>query len=418
MTDGTLIDYCEHKRFVVTGVDYCPTINSIAQLTREFSIHFEDGAMGTGSAPRGETLSRFERHGQNAPPDRVIQQLEADAIIGSELSQLEFDRYLESRIREFGPENVYSLSCAFFEASLTSCRHTANHSNNQQPAYCLNILNGGFHAYTNPVLSDFHEFLLVPRHGDLSRLLEDHRTIQNHVRQHLAICPTTMVNGNVVHVLGKNGNRDSIAFLNELLRELELTNDYGLMIDAAASGLRDGSGYALELAEQRTFSRPEFLDYWRDIQDEFSLDIIEDPFAETDHDNWSRLVEHGAQCRIFGDDIHSGDPLRISEFLTGGCMTGIVLKPDQAGTMSRTIDAIHAAQQQDAPIILSHRSIGTDSLVLAHLLVEFGIGYAKFGPLYTDYNAILRMNEVLRMTQTSAVTTAAVTARQSDHAGL
>ena len=135
MPDGTLIDYREHKRFVVTGVDYRPTINSIAQLTREFSIHFGDGAMGTGSAPRGETLSRFESRGQNAPPDRVIQQLESDAITGSELSQLEFDRYLESRIQEFGPENVYSLSCAFFEASLDSCRQTANHSSNQQSAY-------------------------------------------------------------------------------------------------------------------------------------------------------------------------------------------------------------------------------------------------------------------------------------------
>jgi enolase len=96
-------------------------------------------------------------------------------------------------------------------------------------------------------------------------------------------------------------------------------------------------------------------------------------------------------------------------------MTGVVLKPDQAGTMSRTMDAIHAAQQPDAPIILSHRSISTDSLVLAHMLVEFDIGHAKFGPLYTDYSAILKMNEVLRMTQTS--TAAAVKARQSDHAG-
>ena len=416
MTDATLIDYRKHKRFVLTDVDYRSTINSVAQLTREFSIHFGDGAMGTGSAPRGETLSCFESRGQNASPDRVIQQLESDAITGSELSQLEFDQYLESRIRELGAENIYSLSCAFFEASLTSCRHTASHGNNQQPAYCLNILNGGFHAYTNPVLSDFHEFLLVPRHGDLQRLLADHRTIQEHVRQRLTTCPTTMVNGNVVHVLGKNGNRDSIAFLKELLSELELTTDYGLMIDAAASGLRDGSGYALELAEQRTFSCPEFLDYWRDIQDEFSLDVIEDPFAESDQDNWSRLVEHDTQCRIAGDDIHSGDPLRIRKLLDAGCMTGIVLKPDQAGTMSRTIDAIHAAQQQDVPVILSHRSISTDSLVLAHLLVEFGIDYAKFGPLYTDYSAILKMNEVLRMTQPSMAV--AATARQSGHAGL
>lgn len=415
MNDAAVIDYRKHRRFTLTGVDYRPTINSIAQLTSEFSIHFADGSMGTGSAPRGETLSCFESHGHNTLPGRVIQQLESDTIMGSELSQLEFDRYLESRVQVLGRDNVYSLSCAFFEASLASCGQAASHRMNIQPAYCLNILNGSFHAYTNPVLSDFHEFLLVPRHGDLARLLADHRRIQDSVRQHLATRPTTVVNGNVVHVLGNNGNRDSIAFLAELLSELGLTKDYGIMIDAAASGLWNGSAYALELAEQQTFSRAEFLGYWRDIQDEFSLDVIEDPFAESDQDNWRRLVEHSAQCGIFGDDIHCGDPLRIRELLDGSCMTGVVLKPDQAGTMSRTMDAIHAAQQQDVPIILSHRSIGTDSLVLAHLLVEFGIRHAKFGPLYTDYNAILRMNEVLRMTQTS--TAAAETARQSDHAG-
>jgi len=181
------------------------------------------------------------------------------------------------------------------------------------------------------------------------------------------------------------------------------------------SDIWDGSGYTLELAEQRAFSRAEFLDYWLGLQDEFSLDIIEDPFAESDRENWSRLVEHNSQCGIFGDDIVCGDPLRIAELLAGGYMTGIVLKPDQAGTISRTIDAIHAAQQQDAPIILSHRSISTDSLVLAHLLVEFGIRHAKFGPLYTDYTSIMRMNEILRMTQQPSSNTAK--ASQADHAG-
>ena len=414
MNDAAVIDYRKHRRFTLTGVDYRPTINSIAQLTSEFSIHFADGSMGTGSAPRGETLSCFENHSHNTSPERVIQLLESDAIMGSELSQLEFDGYLESQIAELGQENVYSLSCAFFEASLASCVQAASYRMNKQPAYCLNILNGSFHAYSNPVLSDFHEFLLVPGHGDLARLLADHRRIQDSVRQHLATRPTTVVNGNVVHVLGKNGNRDSIAFLAELLSELGLTKDYGIMIDAAASGLWNGSGYTLELAEQRTFSRQEFVAYWRDILGEFALHVIEDPFAESDQESWMKLVASRAECGIFGDDIHCGDPLRIRELLDGGCMTGVVLKPDQAGTMSRTMDAIHAAQQQDVPIILSHRSIGTDSLVLAHLLVEFGIGHAKFGPLYTDYNAILRMNEVLRMTQISTAT--AVKARQSDHA--
>lgn len=415
MTDSLLIDFREHRRFVVAGFTCRSIINSAARLTREFSIRFNNGAEGRGSAPRGETLSCFENPCEAVLPEHAIKQLEIDEIAGVEFSQLEFDRYLESRLGELGTDNVYSLSCAFFEAVRASGRATDGYESRRQPAYCLNILNGSFHAYTNPVLSDFHEFLLVPGHADLSRLVEDHHAIQAHVRQRLAGCPTSVVNGNVVHVLGKNGNRDSIVFIHEILEELGLDNDYGLMIDAAASALRDGSGYHLELAEKRSFSRDEFLDYWRKLQDEFSVDYIEDPFAESDRESWKKLVQHDANCVILGDDFHSGDPQRIRKFLADGCMTGIVLKPDQAGTMSRTMEAIHAAREQDALIILSHRSISTDSLELAHLLVEFGISCAKFGPLYTDYSAILKMNEVMRMTQQSVAN--AATTRQSDHAG-
>jgi enolase len=73
-----------------------------------------------------------------------------------------------------------------------------------------------------------------------------------------------------------------------------------------------------------------------------------------------------------------------------------MLKPDQAGTVSATLEAVEAARAAGAPVILSHRSISTDSPVLAHLMLHCGIALAKFGPLLSDFSSILKMNEVLR----------------------
>lgn len=107
MTDSLLIDFREHRRFVVAGFTCRSIINSAARLTREFSIRFNNGAEGRGSAPRGETLSCFENPCEAVLPEHAIKQLEIDEIAGVEFSQLEFDRYLESRLGELGTDNVY-----------------------------------------------------------------------------------------------------------------------------------------------------------------------------------------------------------------------------------------------------------------------------------------------------------------------
>jgi enolase len=77
-------------------------------------------------------------------------------------------------------------------------------------------------------------------------------------------------------------------------------------------------------------------------------------------------------------------------------MSGIVLKPDQAGSISATLEAVAIAKDAAVPVILSHRSISTDALVLPHLMVHCGIELAKFGPLLSDFSAVLKINEVLR----------------------
>jgi len=387
------------QRFILESVSSGLTVNSKGSAMDEYALRFEGGAVGRGSAPLGETRSRYEAEGGGIEARSVIQALTADGILGSALSQAEFDQYLVANLARMGSSAVFSLSCAFFEAELKSSSAYTRPDRAVPPRFCLNILNGGRHAYTNPVLSDFHEYLLLPRHADIAMLLEDHRSIQDRVRDRLSATETTRVNGNVVHVLGGQGNRDCIELLLGVLDDLGLSQRYGLMIDAAASQLWNGSAYALDLAEKKVFCPEELEDYWAGIIADYPLALLEDPFAEHDLERWSSLAATAGDCSIAGDDVHSGDPERIRQLLDSACMTATVLKPDQAGTISATLAAVELTRAAAVPLVLSHRSVSTDSLVLAHLMVDCGIEIAKFGPLLSDFSSILKMNEVLRMTR-------------------
>ena len=404
------------QRFILESVSAGPTINSQGQLTDEYGLRFEGGASGRGSAPLGETRSRYEVAAGGTDAQSVLDQLSADGIIGQELSQRDFDAYLAGNAPRIGPAAVFSLSCAFYEAALQSSTGHTRRAQAPAPRFCLNILNGGRHAYTNPVLSDFHEYLLLPKHADIALLMDDHRAIQGKVRGHLSDMETTRVNGNLVHVLGGQGNRDCIEFLLGILDGLGLSGRYDLMIDAAAAQLWDGSNYVLGLAEKRSFSSLELEGYWLSILEDYPVALLEDPFAEHDLDRWSSLVAGVADCRIVGDDVHSGDARRIRHLLNAACMNGVMLKPDQAGTVSATLEAVEAARAAGAPVILSHRSISTDSLVLAHLMVHCGIELAKFGPLLSDFSSILKMNEVLRTTREPLLVRQAENTARNEHA--
>ncbi len=94
----------------------------------------------------------------------------------------------------------------------------------------------------------------------------------------------------------------------------------------------------------------------------------------------------------------------------------MILKPDQAGTISATLDAVKVARAAQVPVILSHRSISTDSLLLAHLMVYCDIELAKFGPLLSDFSSILKMNEVLRLTQQPRLACQAADTARNRHA--
>lgn len=392
MEDKMLVKLIRHRRI----------LNSHGEFTNEFIIFLNDGSIGRGASPKGETISIYEDKHVDMSPKKIIDMLKEDGIFDKILNQEEIDSYLEEKIGIIGRNNAYALSMAFYDAhehiSQFDSIQDGSTKNDLIPKQCINILNGGNHAYTNPVQSDFHEFLLVAKTNDLASVINHHELIQGRVKEKLAKKDKIYVNGNLVSKAEHGDNRDWFDFLHDILRDLGLETDYDLMIDAAGTDLWTGKEYQFAITDQSSLNNEDMCTYWIKVIEDYNLRMLEDPFHETDFESWHALTNNQTKCIIVGDDLYSGNPERIAEGIDKKYTHGIMFKPNQAGTVSNTIKGIQLAQQNNHTLIMSHRSISTESTFLAHISNKYNAEYIKNGPIFTDYSSIIRLNEFIRLT--------------------
>ncbi len=393
-----MIDSSTHS---VESIGCRRVLNSHLGFTNEFVMTMDDGRTGVGASPQGETIGVYEDRWTRGDARNVVEEIRQDRLLNEEITQSDFDRFLEKHVKEFGRNNCWALSLAFFNAARSSAIDAwlvRQDRAGSFPRICLNILNGGRHAYTNPVLSDFPEYLVVPRFDDANKVLKDHAAMQDAVKERLASCERVTVNGNAVHRFGSDDNRGCLAFLQGVLDGLGLSHDYDLMIDASAGDLWAEERYEFPVSDRTTRSSDELQEYWNDLIDEFQIGFLEDPLREHDHEAWTALAAGQSKCRIIGDNFYSSDAERIEKGARDGCTHGAIIKPNQAGTVSAVMRAVEVSHGLGQIAITSHRSISTESTFLSLLTVMVGVRYIKIGPLYTDYSSVMRLNELIRLT--------------------
>lgn len=378
-------------------------LNSHVEFTNEFIVELADGSVGVGGSPQGETISIYEDKRTAIDAGTVIRRLEESGVFGRDVDQPEFDAVLEKEIPRIGRNNAFSLSLAFFEADRgTRPLHELFGRPKTKlvaPFLCLNILNGGWHAYTNPVLSDFHEYILVAKSTDLEDVIGDHREIQRRVREKLLGQTKTVVSGNPVNRFATADNRECIDFLLKVRDGLGLANKFDVMIDASAGDLWTDEAYRLPITDGSARTPEQFQAYWMDIIRQYGLRILEDPFREQDPESWSRLTASQSACDTIGDNFYSSSAERIEQGAAGGCTRGAVIKPNQAGSVTAVRRAVEACQRTGQIAITSHRSISTEETFISTLTCATGVRYIKIGPLVTDYSSVLRLNAIIRLTE-------------------
>ena len=270
------------------------------------------------------------------------------------------------------------------------------------PVPWMNILNGGAHASNN---LDIQEFMVGPVGAEtFSEALRTGAEIFHALKKVLAD------SGKSTSVGDEGGFAPSMASVEEavetVLKAVEAAGrvpgeDVVLAIDAAASEMASGKSYVFRKSSGRSLTTDEMTAFWDDLVSRYPIASLEDPLDEEDWDGWRRLTERiGDRCQVVGDDLFATNPTRLEQGIRAGAANAVLVKVNQIGTLTETLEAVRTAGDAGYGIVVSHRSGETEDTLIADLAVAAGAGQIKTGaPCRSDrvakYNQLLRIEEAL-----------------------
>jgi enolase len=293
--------------------------------------------------------------------------------------------------------SLAAAKAAAAEAGLSLFRHLGGESATTLPVPMMNVINGGAHA-DNSI--DLQEFMVVPAGADsfsaglrigvevyhaLKKLLTE-RGLSTLVGDEGGFAPDLEASEAAIDLILEAaehaGHRDRVA----------------IALDPATSEVFAGGVYRFEGREKASAEMPGF---WAEIVDRYPVVSIEDGAAEDDWDSWASLTrELGDRVQLVGDDLFVTNPVRLQEGIDRGVANSILVKVNQIGTLTETIDAVRLAHANGYTAVMSHRSGETEDATIADLAVALGTGQIKTGaPARSDrvakYNQLLRIEEEL-----------------------
>ncbi|MEC9476664.1 MAG: phosphopyruvate hydratase [Planctomycetota bacterium] len=392
--------------------------------TVEADCSLEDGSLGTALVPSGASTGEAEalelRDGGptwgGKGVEKALHNLRteiAPLLVGCDaLDQQQIDRRLceadgTANKSRFGANAILAASMATCRAAANSCRlplyrYIGGPTSMRLPIPLLNVINGGAHA-DNAV--DVQEFMLAPTGFDdfpdaLRAGVEVYHVLKKRLRDK-----------GLVTAVGDEGGFAPDFDSDEMVLE-ELTDaihqagytvghdqQFTFALDVAASELfRDGK-YHLG-AQHESMTTEQMVDYWAALADRFPFTSIEDGLDEEDWSGWTALTARLPGIRMVGDDLFATDPKRITRGIEEGAGNALLVKLNQIGTVSETLQAIQVASEAGFRIIISHRSGETEDDLIADLAVATGAGWIKTGaPCRSErnakYNRLLRIHEQL-----------------------
>lgn len=414
----------------ITKIEAREILDSRGNPTLEVDIYLGDPSadgMGRFSVPSGASTgkyealekrdgdpNRFEGKGVKELAERVEKEI-APKLIGRGFDQDGLDKFL---IQEDGTENksnfganaVLGISMSFAKAVANSLnipfwQHVSNLSQNSPtlPTPMINILNGGMHADNG---LDFQEFMIVPLKKEESfaeKIRESDEVFQN-LKLVLEAGGFSVAVGDEGGFAPKVGtHKKALELIKEAMRNAGffLGHDFGIALDVASSQFRGEDGNYFLKSENKNFTQEELLEYYRALIEEFSIVSVEDPFGEDDWEGNTLFTEKfGSSLMVVGDDLLVTNAKRLKEGLKKKAANSILIKLNQVGTLSETLDVIKMACDAGWQTIISHRSGETEDTSIDHLSVGTGSPYIKTGSLSrgertAKYNELIRIEEIL-----------------------
>jgi enolase len=398
-------------------------LDSRGNPTVEVDVVLGDGHHGRAAVPSGASTGAHEAHelrdgGTRYGGKGVKKAVEAvngevrKALAGFDASD---QRGLDQRLRDLdGTQNKkrlganailgVSLAAAKAEASaqgLPLYRSIGGEGATLLPVPMMNIVNGGAHA-DNPI--DFQEFMIVPvGAASIAEAVRMGAEIFHALRKALKSAGhNTAVGDEGGFAPNLASTRDALDFVMAAIREAGYSpgDDVYLALDVAATELFDKGRYALK-GENRTLTADQLIAYYGELVANYPIFSIEDGMSEDDWDGWAGLTRSlGDRVQLVGDDLFVTNVARLKEGIDRGIANAILVKVNQIGTLTETLDAVRMAQDAGYAAVMSHRSGETEDATIADLAVATNCGQIKTGSLarsdrVAKYNQLIRIEEEL-----------------------
>jgi enolase len=400
-------------------------LDSRGNPTVEVEVELANGVMGRAAVPSGASTGAHEavemRDGDKErylgkgvlKAVRNVNEIISAEIVGMDaMDQVAIDRTMieldgSPNKGHLGANAILGVSLAVAHASATAIgiplyRYIGGVTARTLPTPMLNIINGGKHA-DNRV--DMQEFMIFPAGARSFReALEMGTEVFHHLRSVLkAKGYNTSVGDEGGFAPDLKSNEEAITVILEAIHKAGYHpgKDVYLCMDAAATEFFHEGKYVLAGEGGKTLTSSGLIDLWDNWSRQYPIVSIEDGIAEDDWDSWKELTDRiGGRVQIVGDDFFVTNTQRLNRGIELGCGNSILVKVNQIGTLTETIDAVNMAHQAGYTSIMSHRSGETEDVTIADLSVALNCGQIKTGaPSRSDrvakYNQLLRIEEQL-----------------------
>jgi len=408
----------------ISAVKAREIIDSRGNPTIEVDIKLSDGSFGRAAVPSGASTGKLEAvelrdgdakrflgKGVLTAVKNVNNDIAKEIIGFSAFLQTELDEKLikldgTKNKAKMGANAILGVSLAYAKACAASkdmilSDYLSLGKGYKMPVPMMNIINGGAHA-DNPI--DIQEFMIMPISA---------KNIKDAIRIGAEIFH------NLKKLLSKDGYSTAVGdeggfapnlssayeALNYIVKAIEFSGykageDILLALDAASSEFYEDGKYNLS-GEGKILSDDELIDYYENLVNEFPIFSIEDPLAEDDHEGWKKITARlGDKVQLVGDDLFVTNPEILKHGIANKMANAILIKVNQIGTVTETMEAIRIAHDNNYRAILSHRSGETEDTIISHIAVASNAGQIKTGSMSrTDrtakYNELIRIEEEL-----------------------
>ena len=399
-------------------------LDSRGNPTVEVEVITESGAFGRAAVPSGASTGiheavelrdtdspRYQGKGVLTAVENVNNEI-SELLIGQDCrEQREIDSLLiqadaTENKSKFGANAILGVSLATAKAAsiysgLPLYKYIGGANAYTLPVPMCNIINGGSHADNNV---DLQEFMIMPVgattfHEGLRYVTEVFHTLKG-VLKDAGLNTAVGDEGGFAPDLKSNEEALEIIIKAISTAGYKPESDILIAMDPASSEFFADGTYNLA-SENRKLSACEMIGYWKDLVAKYPIISIEDGMAEDDWNGWKELTaEIGGKIQLVGDDFFVTNTTRLAKGIAEGCANSILIKVNQIGTLSETLDAIEMAKKANYTAVVSHRSGETEDTTIADIAVATNAGQIKTGSLCrTDriakYNQLLRIEEEL-----------------------